>query len=149
MTGKILRADGRASRGRRDKGFTILETAISLIVLMVAGLAAASLFMYATKYNTGAYDRAVSLAIAQRQMEILRRTPFSQIAASAQTVTDAGRPFSVVTRVCNDGTAVCGGSTSVKRVTVEVTPQVGGGAWALSSVKIVTLRSDINTGTYF
>jgi hypothetical protein len=34
-------------------------------------------------------------------------------------------------------------------VTVQVTPQVAGGAWALASVKIITLRSDINTGTYF
>jgi len=149
MTGKILRADRRSARAGREGGFTLIETAIALLILMVAGLAVASLFVYATKYNAGAYDRAVALAVAQRQMEALRKTPYSQLASGTQTATDAGRSFSVVTTVCNDGSAACGGSTSVKRVTIQVTPQNGGGAWARSPVTIMTLRSDTGTGTFF
>src|SRR5215213_821019 len=94
----------------RARGFTLVETSIALLVLLVAGLAASSLFVYAIKYNTGANDRAVAQAIAQRQMEVLRKTTFSDIADSTQTVTAAGgRQFTLAVAVCNDGSAACGG----------------------------------------
>ena len=134
---------------RQPRGFTLIETAIALLVLLVAGLGAASLFMYSIKYNTGANDRAVAQAVAQRQMEVLRKTSFEQLATSTQNVTSVGRPFTVATTVCNDGSALCGGSTAFKRITVQVTPQSAGGAWARSSVTLVTLRSNTSTGAYF
>jgi len=136
-------------KDRQAGGFTLIETAIAMLVLMVAGLAASSLFMYSINYNSGANDRAVAQAVAQRQMEVLRKTSFAQLASSTQDVTSTGRPFTVATTVCNDGSALCGGNTSVKRVTVQVTPQSAGGAWARSAVTLVTLRSNIATGSYF
>jgi prepilin-type N-terminal cleavage/methylation domain-containing protein len=137
-------------RRRGERGFTLVETSIAMVVMLVAGLAVSSLFVYAIKFNTGANDRAVAQALAQRQMETLRKTDYDDIAASTQTVTSAGRDFSVAVAVCNDGTAACGGSASVKRLTVTVTPQSGNsGAWALTSVTLVTLRSSTATGTYF
>jgi prepilin-type N-terminal cleavage/methylation domain-containing protein len=134
---------------RQSRGFTLIETSIALLVLLVAGLGAASLFMYSIKYNTGANDRAVAQAVAQRQMEVLRKTSFDQLATSTQDVTSVGRRFTVATTVCNDGSALCGGSTSVKRISVQVTPQSAGDAWARSSVTLVTLRSTLSTGSYF
>lgn len=136
-------------RAGRERGFTLIETAVAMLVMMVAGLAASSLFVYSIKYNTGAQDRAAAQAIAQRQMELLRKTAFDDIAAYTQTVESASRQYSVAVTVCNDGTAACGGSTSVKRLTVTVTPLSGGPAWALSSVTLITLRSSSATGTYF
>ncbi len=139
--------EGRAGR---ERGFTLIETSVALLVMLVAGLAASSLFVYAIKFNTGAQDRAAAQAIAQRQMESLRKTDYDDLAASSQTVTSAGRQYSVSVAICNDGTAACGGTTSVKRITVTVTPLSGGAAaWALNPVTLITLRSSTATGNYF
>lgn len=136
-------------KARGERGFTLIETSVALLVMMVAGLAAASLFVYAIKYNTGASDRAVAQALAQKQMESVRVTDFDDIAASSQTVTSLGRQFTVAVAVCNDGTAICGGSTSFKRVTITVTPTSAGPAWSLNPVMLITLRSNSATGDFF
>lgn len=142
-----MRRNGVSARSER--GFTLVETAIAMVVLMVAGLAASSLFVYSIKYNTGANDRAVAQSIAQKQMESLRKTSFGSLVAATSTVTSAGRNFTVSVEICNDGTAACGGSTAVKRVTVTVTPANAGKGWSLNSVSLVTLRSSLSTGTYY
>jgi prepilin-type N-terminal cleavage/methylation domain-containing protein len=136
-------------RERRERGFTLIETSIAMVVLMVAGLAATSLFVYSVKYNAGANDRAVAQAIAQRQMESLRKTAYDSLAASTTTVTSAGRNFTVGIAICNDGSAACGGSTSVKRLTVTVTPANAGKGWSLSAVTLITLRSNTTFGNYY
>jgi prepilin-type N-terminal cleavage/methylation domain-containing protein len=134
----------------RERGFTLIETSIALLVMLVAGLGAASLFSYAVNYNTGANDRAAAQAIAQRQMEQLRKTPFGLLGNATETVTNAGRCYTVQTVVCNDGTALCGGGAAFKRITVTVTPgAVTGGAWSRSSVVLVTLRGTTNLGPNF
>jgi Tfp pilus assembly protein PilV len=139
---------GDAARARSERGFTLVETSIAMIVMMVAGLAASSLFVYSIKYNAGANDRAVAQSIAQRQMESMRKMEFESLAASTSTVTSAGRSYTVAVAVCNDGTAACGGNTNVKRLTVTVTPGAGKG-WSASSVTLITLRRSSAMGTYY
>src|SRR5438045_992842 len=114
--GSAMKVKEGCARGER--GFTLIETSVALLVMLVAGMAASGLFVYAIKFNTGANDRAVAQSLAQRQMEALRKTTYDALAASTQTVTSGDRNFTVAVEVCNDGTAVCGGSTSVKRMTV-------------------------------
>jgi prepilin-type N-terminal cleavage/methylation domain-containing protein len=138
----------KEDRARGQRGFTLIETSIALLVMLVAGLAASSLFVYAIKYNAGANDRAVAQSLAQRQMESLRKTSYDSLTDSTQTVASAGRNFTVAVAVCNDGTAACGGSAAVKRVSVTVTPSSGKG-WSLSSVTLITLRSSTSTGAYY
>jgi len=145
------RADG--ARGRRrpagEAGFTLIETAVAMIILLVGCLAAVSLFTFATRYNTAAYDRTLAQAFAQKGMEEVRSTTFASLAASAapSTYTGEGRSFSVATSVCTD--ASCGGSSSVKRVTVSVAPVNPAAGWAGTPVSVVTLRSNNATGPYY
>ena len=108
-----------------QQGFTLIETAIALVVMMIVGLGAASLFAYALGANSSARDRELSMAVAQQQMELLRNTAFANIDAQVtatgganKTVTSAGRRYSVVTTVAD---TVAGDSTK-KTITVQVTP---------------------------
>jgi len=136
---------------RRQQGFTLLEISIALLLLMIVTLGAASLFVYAINYNSGAYDRTLAHAVAQRQMEYLRRTPFNNLVTPAQPeplITSGGRTYSVVTTVCDDAAAGCGGSATLKKITIQVTPQAGA-PWARSSVRIETLRAASAVGAYF
>src|SRR5215207_4809683 len=60
-----------------QRGFTLLESAIALVVLMIIGLGIASLFTYAIQANSRADDRELAMAIAQKRMEWLRTIPFT------------------------------------------------------------------------
>ncbi len=126
-----------------SRGFTLIETSIALLILMVATLGVAALFAYSINNNSGANDRALALTIAQQQMEKWRKTPILQIVTPPQPepeVIMAGRSYSVATTV--DGTS------SLKRVTVQVTPKGAGANWVRSSVTVVTQRSQTGTGPY-
>src|SRR5215471_21204050 len=122
-----------------EEGFTLLETSIALIVMMVVTLATASLFVYAVNYNSGSGDRSAALAIAQQRVERLRRTPYDDAllstASTTETVTNAGRSYTLVTTVCWDST--CGGSDSLKIITVSVSP-VSTNQWANTASTIIT-----------
>ena len=163
----ILSDSRRAKAASGQRGFTILEAAISLVVLMVIGLGVASLFTYAVSANANADDRELAMAIAQERMEWLRTIPFTTQtrnvayayaqgglqATDADGVTDtafsAGRTYTVVT-VIQDLSWVPDGdpdenSATLKRIQVSVTPQFGG---AFDTVTITTLRSTQVTGIY-
>lgn len=58
-------------------GFTLLETTIAMVVMMVVGLGASSLFLYAVRNNAGGESRSQALAIAQQRLEALRAVPFN------------------------------------------------------------------------
>lgn len=141
--GLVLKARGEQG------GFTLVETSVALLVMMVAGLSIASVFAFAVSYNKGANGRAVAQAIAQRQMEFLRKSAYNEIVDSTQVVTRAGLSYSVVTQVCDNGSVACGGSTSVKRVTVTATPLNSGTGWASGPVILVTLRGKTSLGSFY
>src|SRR5713226_7069957 len=117
-----------ASKMRRsdnEQGFTLLETSIALVIMMVVTLATGSLFVYAINYNSGSGDRSAALAIAQQRMERLRKSSFSDTVlttpSTTETVTNVGRQYAVVTTICS--TSACGGSDALKLITVQVTPK--------------------------
>src|SRR5947207_5580521 len=89
-----------------EQGFTLLETSIALIVMMVVTLATGSLFVYAVNYNSGSGDRSAALAIAQQRIERMRRTDWGDALlatpTTTETVVNAGRSYTVVTTVCSD-----------------------------------------------
>jgi len=132
-----------------EDGFTLLETSVALIVMMVVTLATGSLFVYAVNYNSGSGDRSAALAIAQQRLERLRRTPYTDTllttASSTETVTNAGRSYTVVTTVCS--TSSCGGSDSLKIITISVAP-VSTNQWANTPAIVTSQRSAPSLGPY-
>ena len=123
-----------------QRGFTLLEAAIALVVLMVIGLGIASLFTYAIQANSRADDRELAMALAQKRMEWLRTIPFTaqtrhvfyqypngglettSTSGVAETVTNAGRSYTVRTVIQNVSTVPSGnpdaGQPTVKRMSV-------------------------------
>ena len=151
-----------------QRGFTLLEAAIALVVLMIIGLGIASLFTYAIQANSRADDRELAMAIAQKRMEWLRTSPFTTqtrtlaysypnggLASTAlggvtENVTNAGRSFVVRTIITDQSVVPAGnpdaGAPTLKRIQVSVTP--AGAATAFESVTITTQRSTQVTGIY-
>jgi Tfp pilus assembly protein PilV len=165
---KLIRADKRRfNAGRGQQGFTILEAAIALVVLMVIGLGVASLFTYAISANAKADDRELAMAVAQERMEWLRTIPFTTqtrnvayayvqggLQATDQdgvtdTVVSAGRTYTVITVIEDLSVVPAGnpdaGAATLKRITVSVTPQFGN---AFDTITLTTNRSTQVTGIY-
>jgi len=137
------------TRTDNEHGFTLLETSIALVVMMIVTLATGSLFVYAINYNSGSGDRSAALAIAQKQLERLRKSSFSDATlttpSTTETVINAGRSYTVVTTICS--TPDCGGSATLKLLTIQVTPQ-SANQWANSPVIVVSQRATPLVGSY-
>jgi Tfp pilus assembly protein PilV len=144
----------RASNpGKRnsERGFTLIETAVALVVLMVAGLGVASLFTYSIRYNSGADDRAIAISIAQQQLEQFRSVAFTDpiLNVSAATVLNPntisnGRSYQVTKTVTGSNNDVSGNPT-LKTITIRVEPLSPG--WAGFPVIVRTVRSSLSKGT--
>lgn len=157
---------GVTARQSTEQGFTLIETAVSLVIMMVIGLGAASLFAYATMANSGATDRELAMAVAQKRMEWMRTVPFSvttrnvaysypngglgATTGTTETEMSSGRPYTVVTIIENTTVVPSGqldaGQPTVKTITIRVTPQ--GAGPALGGVSLSTQRSTLVPGAY-
>ena len=131
---------------RQEKGFTLMETATALLVMMIGGLGICAVFAYAIKNNTGSRDRATAIAVAQQQMERYRNLSFIDAAltagpATTTTVESAGRTFTVKTKITDT-------TTSLKTIEIEVKPVLNGDPWALGTVKVSVQRSTFALGPY-
>lgn len=148
---KTDREDARAQAGfMSERGFTLIETVMSLVVMMIVGLGAASLFMYAVRNNSGAADRAVAVAIAQQRMERLRSVAYTDASLDPATtntaIINSGRTYSVQTTICVS--VACSGSDTVKKITVQVTPTNAGTVWASNAVTVTSLRASPVAGGF-
>jgi Tfp pilus assembly protein PilV len=148
-----------------ERGFTLLETVIAFMVLMIASLGVVSVFMYSVNYNAGGSNRLQAIAIAQQQLEQLRAAKFNApvggvsktdavLAAGTTTSTvtgSDGRSYTLVT-VIDDNVSTTGvqtdTSSTLKGISITVTPSGTGGTWAagstLSAVTIITQRARMN-----
>ena len=151
-----------------QRGFTLLEAAIALVILMIIGLGIASLFTYSISANSKADDRELAMAIAQKRMEWLRTIPFTTqtrsvaysypnggLAATAtagvtETVINAGRSYTVITTISDLNFVPAGnpdaGACTLKRIQISVTPVLA--TTAFETVTVNTLRSTQVTGSY-
>jgi len=151
----------RSKRRSAERGFTLIETSIALVVMMIVGLGAASLFFFAINYNSGASDRELAMCVAQQRMEWLRAITFDSttrtksyasggLAATGasgvtETFINGGRQYSVVTTIV-DLKKDPDLNPTLKQITIRVTPLGGGNA--LGSVTLTSLRATTVKGTY-
>jgi Tfp pilus assembly protein PilV len=142
----------REIQNKNEQGFTLVETAIALVVMMVVALSMSSLFVYSLQNNVGGNDRALAMAVAQRQLEQLRSVNFSDATLAAgtttlPTVTVGGRNYTVV-RTITDETNSDGSLKLLKKISVSVTPISGAKAWQRSTVVLVSHRSTLAPGAF-
>jgi prepilin-type N-terminal cleavage/methylation domain-containing protein len=168
VTNISLFKNKRANQHKDERGFTLIEVSISLVIMMVVGLGAASLFAYATKNNSAANDRELAMAVAQKRLEWLRNMPFNVqtrnlafsypdggLAATAlggvtETIVSGGRTY-IVTTVIQDTETVPAGDPDANQPTVKtitITVTATGTATAMGSVTLVTQRSTLVPGIY-
>ncbi len=137
---------------RGAAGFTLLETMIALVVMMIAALGAASVFSYSINYNSGGSDRLVALAIAQEQLERIRSGQFNStttdtILNGGTLVQDGlvrnGKRYVLTTTIDDDPTTLATteiiATTSLKRITVAVAPENVSQGWSLNAGARITL----------
>lgn len=152
-------------------GFSLIEVVIALVILLIAILGIFSIFAYATSQNTGNNMRSQALSVLQREVEMIRSAKFTPTITdnytpgttddgrrditggtkAARTVTAVdGTKYTVETIVDNDpetaGVQSANDSTTtLKEITVIVTPQSANGSWVLSSkTKAVFRRVQAN-----
>lgn len=142
-------------RTHTERGFTLMETSISFLILMVVGLGAASLFAYSASNTSTASDRQLAMAVGQQRIEELRAVLFTDATLNATAgtdvdVTSAGRPYRVRTVITDFN--VVNGQPTLKRISVRVIPIGAGQRWArnvaslFGSVTLTTERSTLLLG---
>ena len=165
MTSTASNAQANSS----ERGFTLIETTIALLVMMVVGLGAASLFFFAANNNIGAHDRDLAMAVAQKRMEWLRSIPLNDATRGVaygypngglqatlepvvETTTNGGRPYKVTTTIVDLDTDTDNTATSnalpptIKIITVKVVPLGAGPEFTrvntvFGSVSLTTQRT--------
>ena len=151
---KIIRRNKPArnqERAEGERGFTLIETSISMVVMMIAGLAVSSLFVFSLQNNVGGGERALAMAVAQQQLEQLRSVTYEDATliegTTTSTVRSGERGYAVVKTIAdevNDDSS----SKQLKRITIVVTPTDGVPTWTRSSVTLVSFRSSLASGSY-
>ena len=68
---------GLAESSVRHAGFSLIETVIALVVIMIALLGVFTVFTYAIVYNAGNKARAAALTVLQQEVEFYRAAKFN------------------------------------------------------------------------
>ena len=137
------RFDMAGSRRGGEEGFSLIETTIAMLLMLIVALGSASLFSFSIYNNSGGSDRAVSLALAQQAMEALRGANFNGTTTDARlnagTVTQTGvlrdRRSFTLTRTVTDN------SPTLKTITITASSQSIGTGWASGAGGTITIIS--------
>ena len=136
---------------KANGGFTLIETCIAMVILLIVVCGVLPLGVYALKYNSVAAIRAGAVTAAQRKLEQLRAGSFTSCVSSSEVVT-VGPTESQTYTVEVTVTDV---ATTLKNITIVVTPQgrstsggvySGNEAWMRGQVVVYTKRTTSMTG---
>ncbi len=143
----VPRAAAKRVRRRGERGFTLAETAVSFLIMMIVLLGVASVFAYAVYNNTSGDDRTQTLALAQQSLETLRSCEFSDTTVdtrlAAGTYTQRAQ-YGGAKRYYTIDWTIADTTPTIKTITLKVTPQGAGPSWGsgtAASVTIVTQRA--------
>src|SRR5688500_16723727 len=142
-----MKAKVKTTNRKGELGFTLIETSIAMVTMMVAGLAVSSLFVFSMQNNVGGNERALAMAVAQQKMEQLRSVSFEDASLTAGTttvtVTSDNHNYTVVKAIADEVNP----NNSIKqlrRITITVTPDGGARAnWTRTPVTLVSFRSTL------
>ena len=141
----------KTQNAKGQRGFTLLETTIASVVMMVGALAVSSLFVFSTQNNVGGGERALAMAVAQQQLEQLRSVSYEDTTLTAGTTTltvrNGARDYTVQ-RLVVDETNANLSSKGLKKITITVTPITAGANWLRSPVVLTTYRSTLAAGSF-
>jgi Tfp pilus assembly protein PilV len=141
----------KTETAKSQAGFTLVETSISMVVMMVGALAVSSLFVFSMQNNVGGSERALAMAVAQQQLEQVRSVSFEDttltLGTTTATVQNGTRNYTVQ-RVVADETNADTSLKQLKRITITVTPASASQDWLRTPVVLVTLRSTLAAGSY-
>ena len=136
----------------KQDGFTLLETCVALVLLMVILSGIAPLCVYAMKYNSAAAIRAGALTVAQRKLEQLRASPFTSCISSSEVLSVGPTGLSQTYTV---DVTVTDNSDTLKTIKIVVTPQgrstggsvySGNEGWMRGQVIVHTKRTTLGAG---
>jgi Tfp pilus assembly protein PilV len=147
-----MKVKTKTTNRKGERGFTLVETSISMVVMMVAGLAVSSLFVFSMQNNVGGNERALAMAVAQQQLEQLRSVSFEDttmtVGATTTTVRNGDHDYSVVKTITTEMNPN-GSSKELRKITIQVTPLGGShGEWTRTPVSLTSFRSTLATGTF-
>jgi Tfp pilus assembly protein PilV len=138
-------------KANSEDGFTLIETSIAMVVMMVGALASMSLFVFSIQNNVGGSERALSMAVAQQQLEQIRSVTYEDSMLNTGTtnliVNTGGRSYNVQ-RVIADDLNSDNTAKKLKRITITVTPREAGPSWTRTPVVLVSYRSTLASGSY-
>lgn len=125
MSGPPDPIKGRGSR-RSDRGFSLVECVIALLILMVTSLAVAAVFDFSFRSSGDAKKRFGAMLLAQQRLEDLRNTDFPNLTSGTvneSNVVLEGVTYNIVRTITDNDliatTAAPGPET--KKITVTVT----------------------------
>lgn len=137
----------------KEAGFTLVEVAVAMVIILIALLGVFITFTYAVNYNAGNNSRAQALAVLQQKVETLRSAKFTPTVIdpaltggtkTPELVSSAdGNQFKIQVDV-DDDPSVSGiqvdASKSVKEIIITVTLDRPTPGWQTSVPATVILR---------
>lgn len=127
-----------------EKGFSLIETTIAMLLMLIVALGSASLFSFSIYNNSGGSDRALALAIAQQAMESLRGANFNGTTTDARLNAGTTVQNGVIrgdNRSFNLTRTVVDTSPTLKSITITVSSQSIVQGWASGAGGTITLIS--------
>ncbi len=125
-----------------DKGFTLIETTVAMLVMLVVGLGASSLFLYSVRYNSGGTQRSTAMALAQQRLETLRAAEYTDARLDFNLATTDTATLTGTATTITSGTALpaAPAGSSYYQIQTQVVPFPIGTAAATATQKQITIR---------